>query len=497
MNPAAAGPDKAQVQRLIVYGYTLHRSRHFVLRVDKPAQAREFLAAVAAGGWITDASLDRDGEETLAKKGGCAVNIGFTYQGLKALELHNAYLRVFQEKAPAFADGAYLRAAQRLADTGRSAAPWWEKRFQPDNAHVLLSLHADTKDALKNCSAELKRLAKDDCLEGWHVPFDGKHLTKTRNWRTVHFGLRDGIADPDIKGFHKPKRWQDGSRERVRHAPGEFLLGYLNDDKYNPWLLVNPSTRPNPWLLPLNKAPELAEFFRNGSFAAFRKIEQHEKAFREFEAKWAAKLAVSEEYVRAKLCGRWDNGYVAKPGETEAPSVAPPGDPAELDEFDYAGDVRGEGCPFGAHIRRLNPRDPKARQVVPAGTRTLIRRGMPYGPPYDEYEQGEQPERGLLGLFFCASLEDQFEHLLVEWANANPMGPPIRGKAKDPLVGNHEDPRAAFDIPMAGEKRRQFEGFQPFVTTRGTLYAFFPSLVALSRIASCGPPPPPPPFPPA
>ena len=44
-------------------------------------------------------------------------------------------------------------------------------------------------------------------------------------------------------------------------------------------------------------------------------------------------------------------------------------------------------------------------------------------------------KRGLLGLFFCASLEDQFEHLLSQWGDATPMGPPNRGTAKDPFIG--------------------------------------------------------------
>ena len=60
----------------------------------------------------------------------------------------------------------------------------------------------------------------------------------------------------------------------------------------------------------------------------------------------------------------------------------------------------------------MNPRkDP----IVPLSKRPLIRRGMPYGPKFD---QEPDAPRGLLGLFFCASLEDQFEHLLIEWGSA-------------------------------------------------------------------------------
>jgi len=490
VNPGAAAADKAEVQRLVVYAYPQNCSLHFVLRVADAAQARDFVAAIADKGWVTDASLDSAALEALQKQGICAANIGFTFLGLKALGLHLPYLRVFQEKAPAFAEGAFPRAARRLADTGPSAAQWWEKPFWPERAHVLLSLHGDTAAALRAFSAQLQQLPGAAGLDGWQdPPFDGGHLTADPKKRTVHFGFRDGIADPDIEGFHPKKMWSDGSRERQRHAPGEFLLGYRNDDNYNPWLLVNPSAQANPWLKPLNPAPQLAEFFRNGSFAAFRKMQQHERSYRAFEAEAAKQLGMSKEYLRAKLCGRWDNGRVARPDEAAAPSLPEPGDPAELDEFDFTDDLQGRGCPFGAHIRRMNPRADQDR-VVPAGTRTLIRRGMPYGPAYDPNEKGDEPPRGLLGLFFCASLEDQFEHLLIEWGNANPMGPRNRGRSKDPLIGNHENPGAAFEVPMAGEKRRQIDGFKPFVTTRGTLYAFFPSLTALGRIARRGKPAP-------
>jgi hypothetical protein len=110
---------------------------------------------------------------------------------------------------------------------------------------------------------------------------------------------------------------------------------------------------------------------------------------------------------------------------------------------------------------------------------------MPYGPTL---EQAADKPRGLLGLFFCASLEDQFERLLVEWGNANPMGPDNRGNARDPLASSHQNPRACFDMPVPGEALRQLDGFNRYVTTRGTLYAFFPSLGTIGRIARCGAP---------
>ena len=56
----------------------------------------------------------------------------------------------------------------------------------------------------------------------------------------------------------------------LRHRAGELVLGYLNDAKFNRWDdgLADPRI--------------VAQFFRNGSFAVLRKIEQNEEAFNNY-----------------------------------------------------------------------------------------------------------------------------------------------------------------------------------------------------------------------
>ena len=466
-------PEKADVQRLVVYPCEQKRSRQLILRVKDPAKARSFLRALVQQRLITDASLPAD------KARGPQLNIGFTFHGLRALGLDRRYLRVFQEKAPAFAEGAPRRAGRHLADTAASAAKGWEKSFREDRAHVLLTLHADTKEEIVQLTEKLTALPGKDGLGNWTKPLGAKHLPRVHGYRTVHFGLRDFISEPLIHGFlPEHPQWKAPEHKRI-NEPGEFLLGYWNDNGFNPWLLVNPLPAPNPWLPPLN--PVQRAFFRNGSFGALRKMEQNEKAFRGYLAHWAEQLDVKSEYVKAKMTGRWEHGQLVKPGD-----IDPPGPPAageNLDDFSFKDDPDGLGCPFGSHVRRMNPRnDP----IAPSRLRPLIRRGMPYGPRYDEAAEakGNSPERGLLALFFCASLEDQFEHLLAHWGHANPMGPANRGDSNDPLTGSHADPCAKLDIPVAGEDLRQLESFTRFVTTRGTLYAFFPGIAALGAIAA-------------
>jgi deferrochelatase/peroxidase EfeB len=473
--------DRADVQRLVAYGYDLERSRHFLLEVTDAGAARTFLGGLVAGRFLAGGAVRNDDARVLGDQGYCPANVGFTFRGLQVLQLAVPYLRVFQEKSAAFSEGAYRRSARYLADTGASAAASWEPCYDHRRVHVLLSIHADGARALDDCTARLQGLAGADGLRGWYAGrLDGSHLTSAKQGRTAHFGFRDGIASPGIKGFHEEKRG------RVLHEPGEFLLGYRNDRKFNPWLLVNPWSRPNPWLLPLNRAPGLREFFRNGSFCAFRTIEQDERALVDFAERAAAQYNVRPEYVKAKLAGRWQDGRVVLPPEQDAGAsagaqAATPSD-EELNDFDFKKDPDGLGCPFGAHIRRMNPR---ADRVVPFRRRPLIRRGMPYG---RAYRDAPNETRGLLGLFFCASLEDQFEFVLREWGNAKPMGPPNPGSAADPFSAGRQPPRAVFDVPMPGEDTRPFDGLQPFLTTRGTLYAFYPGLAAVDRIARCGKP---------
>jgi hypothetical protein len=157
------------------------------------------------------------------------------------------------------------------------------------------------------------------------------------------------------------------------------------------------------------------------------------------------------------------------------------GKPPANGSFDFADDKAGWGCPFGAHIRRMNPRDDT---VVPIRRRPILRRGMPYGPLYDPKDGANNGEpRGLLGLFFCASLEHQFEHLVGQWANDTPMGPNNRGNARDPLIGLNDPARHVYDIPLSDTAALALRGLTPFVTTKGTLYAFFPSLSAVKQLA--------------
>ncbi|MDB5851434.1 MAG: Dyp-type peroxidase family [Rhodoferax sp.] len=477
-----SAPDQrlelAQLQTLVVHGYAHDHCRYFIFTIEERAAARRFLARLKADRWIEPANHRSHGHP----RHPTPISVALTYRGLQVLGLRKPFLHVLQRRATAFYEGPQPRAASRLADTGQSAPRYWDPRFDRDAAHVLLAVHGDDPSRLADAQAELMRLAGTAfAAAGWEAPFETSHLKQqsadiTR--RKVHFGFVDGISKVLIQGVPQHDALDPGHKKA--HAPGEFVLGYANDKGYNPWLLPDepPDTGvqpPGPGEVRTPPVWRPADFFRNGSFAALRDMAQHEAAFRGYTEARAGQLGVDPVYLQAKMLGRWPEGGVVKPGHEVAPE--PGGD--GLDDFDFSDDPQGQGCPFGAHVRRMNPR---ADGIVPFRRRPLIRRGMPYGPAWEKGEEDGARPRGLIGLFICASLEEQFEHLVSEWGDASPMGTPNKGNAKDPLIGNHVNAAAFFDIPMATEQLRRLDGLRPFVTTRGTVYLFFPGLAVLQNL---------------
>ena len=127
---------------------------------------------------------------------------------------------------------------------------------------------------------------------------------------------------------------------------------------------------------------------------------------------------------------------------------------------------------FSSHIRRMNPRDDP---VTPFIHRPLLRRGMPY-------EKGEK--RGMLGLFLCADIVDQFEHLVGKWAQNGVMGIPDDSRCRDPLIGNHEPQHNTFYLNSHKDDRlaNLAKFVDPFVVTRGCAYIWFPSAIVLRSL---------------
>src|SRR4029077_920116 len=99
------------------------------------------------------------------------------------------------------------------------------------------------------------------------------------------FGYRDRLSQPVIEGSGEEPTPGSGAPLK----PGEFILGYPDESGPGPAL-------PKPEILS-----------RNGSFMAYRRLQEHVGAFREF-LRQHGETPEQQELVAAKLMGRWRSG---------------------------------------------------------------------------------------------------------------------------------------------------------------------------------------------
>jgi deferrochelatase/peroxidase EfeB len=184
-------------------------------------------------------------------------------------------------------------------------------------------------------------------------------------------------------------------------------------------------------------------------------------------------------------------------------------------QFTYESDPVGARCPFGAHVRRTNPRNSDFPERRLSGLRKLmimlgfgpkgfyddltssvrfhriLRRGREYGSELlpEEALQRAPPNESARGLhFIClnANISRQFEFLQNAWIT-NTKFSGVSGES-DPLLGNREPIPGCpvtdnFTIPGDGMPRRRVSGLPQFVMVRGGAYFFLPSLRALRYFA--------------
>ncbi|MFK7995281.1 MAG: hypothetical protein AB8B87_14145 [Granulosicoccus sp.] len=502
--------DTRDVQQLLLRASRARCVKHVFVKFKCAASGREFMNAL-----LHEVTWANDENEIPEYE----IAVGISFRGLQALNILDGYQHIFRHLAPAFSQGAAERAAEFLGDVGASAARYWDAVFAPDGVHAVITVHSSPDSKTETAWQDqtlVPSLKKVEELVTITRVYHGKHLeppekdeNEQQSWHNpkdetfydppkkpippvwLHFGYRDGLTRHQLRTNKK-----QGTARNI-HQAGELLLGEPRNIGDNPWSLIDRSDR-------------IRGFFRHSSFGAFRLIEQDEKGFRKFVQQSADKLMLKPEwgglpelttYIRAKLCGRWPNGQVVRPDDT--PNELPKR-PIERNEFSYTQDDQtddtsiidttnreddslGRGCPFGSHIRRMNPRDVDG---VQAHKRPLFRRGVPYGPWYKVNINEDEP-RGLLGLFFCSDLRNQFEHLLGEWADRKPLGITGDRQLKDPLIGSHGNSDSAFTLTRALDQERGEEpdyhsaklmNFRSFSRTRGTVYCFYPSRAALEDL---------------
>ncbi|MGH3927396.1 MAG: hypothetical protein ACRDTT_31790, partial [Pseudonocardiaceae bacterium] len=158
---------------------------------------------------------------------------------------------------------------------------------------------------------------------------------------------------------------------------------------------------------------------------------------------------------------------------------------ATSNDFRYRDqDPHGYRCPFSAHIRVVNPRDQELDPVT-EGVPSVIRRGMPYGPPLRS-AQDDGVDRGILGLFLGSDLRRQL-YTLTDWIKKNDFSPVYNAnrRVQDALLGNRAVPgtEAKFIVPSE-RGATTVSGLPDFVRTKGTVFLLYPSKTTLQQLAS-------------
>jgi deferrochelatase/peroxidase EfeB len=325
------------------------------------------------------------------------------------------------------------------------------------------------------------------------------------------FGFADGMSQPVIEGT---KRWMREEDKIHTVKPGEFLLGYPDNRGFMPPSPTVRATEDPENLLTViyphhsdsvrqpdfsaSGANENRDFGRSGTFLVIRQLEQDADAFNAYLAYAASKYAGHsgvpkelttpkqiEEWIGAKMVGRWRDGtslvrYPHRPGSgwNGERDVEPD------NEFLFGKeDPQGQRCPFGAHIRRGNPRE----SMVPGSDEQLAivnrHRILRMGRGFEASGSGDPQARhkGLLFMCLNGDIERQFEFIQQTWCAALQFHG-LENEV-DPILGRGGEKTGRLTIPTP-EGPLLIQGFKDFVRVRGGGYFFIPGKRALHYLCS-------------
>jgi Dyp-type peroxidase family len=530
--------DLADIQGNILQDFVsgFPAARFFVLKINAPYKARQFVLeyrakVTTALRWASSKAFAQDVQTS---KPDVAINIGFTFAGLLALELPT---RTLSKLPYEFINGMKMRAeilgdAVNVGNTGVEgqfvdAISQWDPVWQGAQSHIIIGLNSDIDsegNPLPGMDRETKALqelcAKYDLeiLSGhdkngalWQDACallapntapnaSGNKQTMAKNKATgyhpvprEHFGFIDGISNPVFDGqFGNPYADQmmaigngkllpaaKGVSDLDRWQPlatGEFLLGYPDEAQE-----IAPMSAPN-------------EIMRNGTFMVFRKLHENVKSFNDYFDGAAAVYAKANNVpvadacaiLKAKMAGRWEDGVPVEVAPTIAEWNQFKKDHENDDtdwaytNFTYAADPDGTRCPVASHMRRANTRDDlNLRSSALNNRRRILRRGQPYG----KTTMDDEGDHGIIFLIMCADLARQFEFVQQQWINygldAN------AGNDTCPIVGNRRGGDSKFIVPVDPKSDAVpfvAAGLPQFVETRGGDYFFLPSMTALRMI---------------
>jgi deferrochelatase/peroxidase EfeB len=477
----------------------------------------------AARGWLRDirAEIAFDDGRRLERK--AVLTLGLGPGALAKAGLPGEAIETFP---PAYLDGMTGPGRGRILGDVEDDEWWWRRSGAYDAAVLVYGSDA------RSAAALVRKIKKVTAGYGHAVErsLPLNPIPKARQDRVEPFGFVDGTSQPVIRGTYRGLRNADPIHlvepgefilgypdNRGNIPPGPELAALHDPDNRLP-------IRGDITAFGSNIINAPREIGRNGSFLVIRQLEQDHDGFWAYCAAEAARLRtrlsepykITAEFIGAKLIGRWKDGSslarnpyqpftkaderlqhpTRRPASTTplTPISPPPGDapaaaaassapgkvaakdagsrrwanPEDNDFLFGAEDPQGLRCPFGAHIRRANPRDslsPGSNEQIEISNRhRILRVGRTYAP-----QAGEK--NGLMFMCLNGDIERQFEFVQQTWLGSETFHG-LSGE-RDPLAGARAGCPNGFTMPTRDGPVR-LSSMARFVTPRGGGYFFLP-----------------------
>jgi Dyp-type peroxidase family len=514
--PSAPALDLDQIQGDVLIGLQKNFERFIFFEIkDVQGFKRELRNSIASRITTTGKVLAQELELKRRKEQGdnslihlVGLNVGFTHNGMQKLAPGEDL------KDPSFNTGAKNQ-ANVLGDPFDDANPQkppitWLPEFLSDAIDGVFLVTGESENSVNDEA----RHVLSSLGSAIAVIYDETgHVRPGLARGHEHFGWLDGVSNPGVKGLTDPFPGQ-----RLIDA-GAFVFGY-------------PQPSPTAHRPPQPSPDGLA---KNGSFMVFRRLKQLVPEFTQFILMEAASVQGTDPnknvvttgmdpvLLGARMVGRWKSGapLALTPSQDDTTLGK---DPTQNNNFDFSDDQTERRCPFGAHIRKVNPRQDFAPQTNPndptvqdtaVDPRRIMRQGIPFGPEVSAAEQSQMKtleDRGLMFVCYQTSIPFQFEFLQHTWAdNPNFISPGAVQKVHadgstvtvgfDPIIGQNTpqnppspqppDPQAGQPQPRTadepipnyptGDVRSTLTIPQPFIVPTGGEYFFVPSISALKH----------------
>jgi Dyp-type peroxidase family len=345
--------------------------------------------------------------------------------------------------------------ADFLGDYGKNSPKNWIEPFKTigvDGVLIIASDQIDDADAAV-INAIVEATEMGITVAGIQK---GTGITNEQGKNVEHFGFRDGVSQPLVKGIDTKVKENDDIFEA-----NDFVLSGADDVWMN-----------------------------EGSFLVFRRLQQDVNGFWNFVRKTSKVVGLSPEQLASKFVGRWDSGAPLARYPNSDPKC-----PASSEENDFEfvmrengqpDDPRGVKTPRFSHIRKVYPRDDGLstpdKNEEESDKHRILRRGIPYG---TQISDAANTDRGLLFMCYQKDISLQFEYIQRKFSN-NPRFPrPDQGilHGHDPIIGLPKGVagKGFANIFLPHKKNVLMQGLNQWVITTGGEYFFSPSISSLKN----------------